>query len=302
MRRSRLVWMIVAAPMIAAAPACGGAIRADADAAVPVDASDATAPAPMDASLRDALGAAVDGGGAADTLTADAVPRDAVSGDAVAEEDAVSEEAVSVDVFIPDTGGNDPRCPSSYAMASGVCPVPGLACGFKDGICSCPPAGCSGNSCGGCTPRTCQDLGYECGPAGDGCGNLIVCGTCLAPSSCGGAGQPNLCGVPDGGSYDGCVPQTCASLSVGGSACGMHEDGCGGVLSCGACSAPEMCAGPRGVCTLPAIWSCNAQACPSVQPVPSGPCAAPGLTCTYSSPECCLLPVQCLGGVWQYPE
>src|SRR5262245_21706086 len=27
----------------------------------------------------------------------------------------------------------------------------------------------------GCVPKTCQDLGVECGQAGDGCGAVIVC-------------------------------------------------------------------------------------------------------------------------------
>ena len=29
-----------------------------------------------------------------------------------------------------------------------------------------------------CTPKSCADLGYSCGMQGDGCGNVINCGTC----------------------------------------------------------------------------------------------------------------------------
>src|SRR5436190_16757643 len=37
------------------------------------------------------------------------------------------------------------------------------------------PEGGIGNTT--CIPRTCQQLDVGCGPAGDGCGNLIQCGT-----------------------------------------------------------------------------------------------------------------------------
>jgi hypothetical protein len=47
---------------------------------------------------------------------------------------------------------------------------------------------------GGCTPKTCAQQGFDCGPVGDGCGNIIQCGTCQAPQTCGGGGKPNVCG------------------------------------------------------------------------------------------------------------
>ena len=52
-------------------------------------------------------------------------------------------------------------------------------------------------------PATCAQLSYTCGAAGDGCGNLINCGTCTSPQYCGGGGY-DLCGpttlsVCDGG-------------------------------------------------------------------------------------------------------
>ena len=34
-----------------------------------------------------------------------------------------------------------------------------------------------------CTPKTCAQLGYECGPQGDGCGKVIECGECPQGSS-----------------------------------------------------------------------------------------------------------------------
>jgi hypothetical protein len=40
---------------------------------------------------------------------------------------------------------------------------------------------------GACTPRTCAAQGIACGPAGDGCGGQLNCGTC-ATGTCGGGG------------------------------------------------------------------------------------------------------------------
>jgi hypothetical protein len=45
-----------------------------------------------------------------------------------------------------------------------------------------------------CQPQTCPSLGYQCGPAGDGCGNVIQCGPCPSGETCGGGGQANICG------------------------------------------------------------------------------------------------------------
>ncbi len=76
----------------------------------------------------------------------------------------------------------------------GTCPqgtlcgysVPNV-CGWCDGGPGCCPMGV-------CCPLTCMQLGYSCGPAGDGCGNLLDCGTCTAPQTCGGGGTPGVCG------------------------------------------------------------------------------------------------------------
>lgn len=74
----------------------------------------------------------------------------------------------------------------------------------------------------GCVPKTCTDLGKDCGDVDDGCGAQIDCGLCVAPDSCGGGGTPNVCG--------GCTPKTCASENV---LCGTLDDGCGNLLDCG---------------------------------------------------------------------
>jgi hypothetical protein len=90
---------------------------------------------------------------------------------------------------------------------------------------------------GTCTGRTCQQEGISCGPAGDGCGNLIQCGSCPTGQSCGGAGVPGTCGAPDAGT---CTPFTCSSLNI---ACGPAGDGCGNLLQCGTCSGTQTCGG-----------------------------------------------------------
>jgi hypothetical protein len=85
-----------------------------------------------------------------------------------------------------------------------------------------------------CTPRTCMDQNISCGPAGDGCGGLLQCGTCQPPQTCGGGGTPGQCGG------EGCVPATCEQLGLN---CGPVGTGCGGLLQCGTCQPPETCGG-----------------------------------------------------------
>ena len=118
-----------------------------------------------------------------------------------------------------------------------------------------------------CVPRSCEEVGAECGDIDDGCGARLSCGECprgaqcdllmanrcvfldcpdpvcrpgvdcglidngcgvlfdcrdlcAAPDSCGGGGEPNLCG---------CTPiRRCPEGAVGAT-----EDGCGGVIDCG---------------------------------------------------------------------
>lgn len=86
---------------------------------------------------------------------------------------------------------------------------------------------------GGCTPKTCAELGVECGPIDDGCGKLIDCGGCPDGKACG-AETPNVCGVGE------CIPKTCADF---GFECGQQGDGCESILDCGTCPSPEFCGG-----------------------------------------------------------
>lgn len=120
---------------------------------------------------------------------------------------------------------------------------------------------------GGCGLVTCDSASAECGLLGDGCGNVIDCGTCPAPQTCGGGGAPSKCG-----GTGGCVPKTCSAI---GAECGPMADGCGGLLDCGTCMAPESCGGGglRARCGLAASVVSDGGAC-----VP--------LTCSSVNAEC----------------
>ncbi len=135
-----------------------------------------------------------------------------------------------------------------------------------------------------CTPRTCAAQGITCGPAGDGCGGTLNCGTCTLPDTCGGGGMPGVCGH-----RPACTPQTCASQAL---TCGPAGDGCGGLLNCGMCTPPDTCGGGGvpGVCGHP---GCTPRTC-----------AAAGATCGAVADGCggvvdcgaCTPPETCGGG------
>jgi hypothetical protein len=177
-------------------------------------------------------------------------------------------------------GGNNGLAPDGgVACAPTTCAALGYTCGIAAdgcggvldcGSCSAPQY-CGGggyDKCGGndglatdggvpCTPQTCAGLGYTCGAAGDGCGGTISCGSCTNPRYCGGGGF-NKCGGDDGLGPDGgvvCTPETCSSL---GYDCGAAGDGCGGLLDCGSCTAPQYCGGGGyDVCGPTSIASCD---------------------------------------------
>jgi hypothetical protein len=84
-----------------------------------------------------------------------------------------------------------------------------------------------------CNARTCMQQGFNCGPQSDGCGNVIQCGTCMLPQTCGGGGQPGVCG-------GGCTATTCGAQGFN---CGPAGNGCGQLLDCGTCTPPQTCGG-----------------------------------------------------------
>jgi hypothetical protein len=86
-----------------------------------------------------------------------------------------------------------------------------------------------------CSPKTCGQLGFNCGMSGDGCADGVVldCGSCPMGMTCGGGGT-GVCGT------NACTPRTCASI---GATCGVIGDGCGGTVDCGLCATGLTCGG-----------------------------------------------------------
>lgn len=105
-----------------------------------------------------------------------------------------------------------------------------------------------------CSAKTCTDQGIKCGPAGNGCGDIIQggCGTCpVAGETCGGGGTPGVCGGPK------CPKKTCTDV---GATCGSVSDGCGGSIVCGTCTKPgEACGG--GGANKCGVGTCNPKTC-----------------------------------------
>jgi hypothetical protein len=130
-----------------------------------------------------------------------------------------------------------------------------------------------------CVPKTCAAQSIQCGPAGDGCGGVLSCGTCPAGQTCGGGAVLSQCGAPS------CTPKTCASQ---GYACGAQGDGCGGILQCGTCTSGTCGGGGPGACGtgICAPKTCAAQGadcgpvgdgCGDI--LPCGTCTAAGQSC-----------------------
>jgi hypothetical protein len=176
-----------------------------------------------------------------------------------------------------------PSCtPLTCANFSGKCGVQGDGCGGETancGTCTAPqtcggggvPSECGYPDSGSCTSKTCAELGVGCGPTGDGCGNVISCGSCSSPDTCGGGGMPGQCGYPDAG----CTPRTCANYPS--TTCGEQSDGCGGhTANCNPCTPPATCGG-GGVtnqCGYPDA-GCTPATCSSL-----------GLQCGYGADGC----------------
>ena len=194
----------------------------------------------------------------------------------------------------PDSCGGLLQC--GTCMAPETCGGGGFSkCGLPTGV------GADG-AVSSCTPTTCAALGFTCGPASDGCGGLLQCGTCTAPETCG-AGGFSKCGLPvgigpDGGPIVSCTPTSCATLNYN---CGPASDGCGALLQCGTCPAGQVC-GAGG------FNKCGASTGTSPDGAPAGctpkTCAAQNITCGPAGDGCgnllacgsCASPQSCGGG------
>jgi hypothetical protein len=183
------------------------------------------------------------------------------------------------------------------SFPAGTCGVQGDGCGGQTadcGTCTAPqtcggggvPGTCGYPDAGACTPQTCAQQHINCGPAGDGCGNELMCGPCTLPQTCGGGGTPGQCGYPDGGS---CNPETCAQQNIN---CGPTGDGCGNELMCGTCTPPQTCGGggAAGQCGYPDGGACTPLSC-SVQNITCGPagdgCGNELMCGTCTPPQTC---------------
>ena len=135
-------------------------------------------------------------------------------------------------------GAGTYRCGSPLEAECGPIGVAGqiFACG------GCPP----GMTCGGggapyrcgvgaCQPLSCVQQNVNSGPAGDGCGGLLQCGS-------GGTPVPLAwCTTP---LYRRCAPKPLACRQLGFD-CGVAQSACGPSIDCGTCLAPQTCQSNR---------------------------------------------------------
>lgn len=100
-------------------------------------------------------------------------------------------------------GGGPNLCGAPVCNKLTCAAAPADTCGpTADGCggiiqCMCPGGEqCVNGKCGAppCNPRTCAQAGANCGTVADGCGGTMPCGDCLAPQTCGGGGNANVCG------------------------------------------------------------------------------------------------------------
>ena len=120
--------------------------------------------------------------------------------------------------------GKEP-CSSSQTCSNGIC------------ITSTSSSSSSGGTT--CTPKTCSQLGAECGSISNGCGGMIACGGCISGKTC----SSNQCI----NAATTCDADTCSSLDL---ECGSWSNGCSGTINCGSCTGTKVC--ELGLCVSPA--------------------------------------------------
>ena len=151
-------------------------------------------------------------------------------------------------------------------------------------------------SCGGGSKGATNGSEFDGQAAYDSSGGITNDGS---PASSEG-GNTGLGGISDDGS-GGCVPQTCASQGYN---CGSNYDGCGNILNCGSCTAPEFCGGGGySLCGTGISGADGGDGSSGPQCVPLT-CASAGYTCGKNSDGCnnvldcgtCVAPNICGGG------
>jgi hypothetical protein len=132
------------------------------------------------------------------------------------------------------TGGACVAC--SGADAGAACEASG-ACGCASSSDCTAPSTCGGggtpNVCG-CTPKTCQTAGYQCGSHSDGCGGTLSCGNCNGSGCCTVAGA---CAAGTASTACGEGGGTCRVCAGATPTCGTVN----AVTSCYCTKSPNSC-------------------------------------------------------------
>lgn len=222
----------VAAALLGACVACGGA--SEPWAAVGTDAGPVDAPA------------ASDGGGAIDA------PELHESGDldalADAQGDGSSVPDASHDVGVVDAAAEACSPKTCFAIGYACGSIPDDGCGHLLNCGDCvPPEVCTPNGPGtlcvnpnpdACVPLTCGAQAIYCGPAPDGCGGTLDCGSCTINGE-----QCLAVPLPDGGTQHSCGEPTNPKCQDAGTACGPCT--CDGCCYGGSCISPQNMSGAQ---------------------------------------------------------
>jgi hypothetical protein len=128
--------------------------------------------------------------------------------------------------------------------------------------CGACPAGHVGraNQCA-CVPKTCADVGWQCGSGDDGCGGTFTC-ACSSGQQC---GSNHTCSTP------------CDSCNDLGWECGSGRNACGDLLNCGGCPSGRTCEDNQCVNTSPPCHCRTGQTC--CEPGPDSYCVTPPQEC-----------------------
>lgn len=210
------------------------------------------------------------------------VPKPSSAGDCVPTTCATLGKECGV---ILDGCGGTKQCAAAGASGTAQDCATGQVCG-----------GGGPNKCGTtmCVPKTCAQLGTDCGLVSDGCSGVLYCGVCPSGLTCGGGGDANKCGcMPDNAAacagkacgsrvnncgqavncgmcpagktcglteanQCGCAAKTCSGLGI---TCGTAPDGCGGTLSCGNCTVAGQSCGGAGTPNQCGTGSCAPKTC-----------------------------------------
>jgi len=149
---------------------------------------------------------------------------------------------------------------------------------------------CDSPGCGGCDPKNCSEIGWECGTGTDNCGDPIDCGDCPTGETC----QNHQC--------ISCIPKTCSQM---GWECGSGtENRCDTYLSCPTCPSGESCVNKQCVpdCVPKTCsqmgWACGTGTENNCdQTISCNPCPT-GQSCVNHQCEPDCIPRNCSGMGW----